>query len=46
VTALLRYQAANLFRSHRWILPLLTYALLLSVGGAGSGKQALTDGLA
>ena len=43
--ALLRYQAASLFRSHRWIFPLITYALLISVGGAGSGKQALADGL-
>ncbi len=43
--ALLRYQAANLFRSHRWIFPLITYALLISVGGAGPGKQALADGL-
>jgi hypothetical protein len=46
VTALLRYQAANLLRSHRWIFPLITYALLLFVGGAGSGQRALTDGLA
>ena len=51
--ALLRYQAANLFRSHRWIFPLITYALLISVGAADSGQQAtsvdraraLTDGL-
>jgi hypothetical protein len=40
VIALLRYQAANLFRSHRWILPLIVYALLISVGGAGSDEQA------
>jgi hypothetical protein len=40
VIALLRYQTANLFRSHRWILPLMVYALLISVGGAGSGEQA------
>jgi len=45
MTALLRYQTANLFRSHRWILPLIAYALLISVGGAGSGGQALGDGL-
>jgi hypothetical protein len=45
MTALLRYQTANLFRSHRWILPLIAYALLISVGGAGSGGQALADGL-
>ncbi|HEY2315819.1 MAG TPA: hypothetical protein VGH96_19580, partial [Streptosporangiaceae bacterium] len=44
--ALLRYQSANLLRSHRWILPLIAYALLISTGGAGSGKQALADGLA
>ncbi len=51
--ALLRYQTANLFRSHRWIFPLITYALLISVGGAGSGAHAtalvrardLADGL-
>ncbi len=43
--ALLRYQAANLFRSHRWIFPLIVYALLISVGGAGLGRQALADGL-
>ena len=35
MTALLRYQAANLFRSQRWIFPLIAYALLISVGGAG-----------
>jgi hypothetical protein len=46
VIALLRYQSANLFRSHRWIFPLITYALLISVGGTGSGKRALTNGLA
>jgi hypothetical protein len=46
VTALLRYQAAILFRSHRWIFPLITYAVLLFVGGAGSGQQALPNGLA
>jgi hypothetical protein len=45
VIALLRYQSANLFRSHRWIFPLITYALLIAVGGAGSGTQALADGL-
>jgi hypothetical protein len=37
--ALLRYQAVNLFRSHRWILPLICYVLLISVGGVGSGSQ-------
>jgi hypothetical protein len=45
VIALLRYQSANLLRSHRWIFPLIAYALLISVGGAGSGRQALADGL-
>ena len=39
--ALLRYQAANLFRSHRWILPLILYVVLISVGGVGSGSAAL-----
>ena len=38
--ALLRYQTANLFRSHRWIFPLIVFALLISVGGAGNGQQA------
>jgi len=53
VIALLRYQTANLLRSHRWILPLITYALLISVGAADSSQQAtsaerasaLVDGL-
>jgi hypothetical protein len=40
VIALLRYQTANLFRSHRWILPLIAYALLISVGGTGSNLAA------
>jgi hypothetical protein len=40
--ALLRYQTANLFRSHRWILPLILYVVLISVGGIGSGGQELT----
>ncbi|MGO8958108.1 MAG: hypothetical protein ACLQFR_12165 [Streptosporangiaceae bacterium] len=53
--ALLRYQVAILFRSHRWIFPLITYVLLISAGGADSGpaqrvsavvlKRALADGL-
>jgi hypothetical protein len=34
-----------LFRSHRWILPLIGYALLLAVGGAGGGSQSLATGL-
>jgi hypothetical protein len=45
VTALLRYQSGVLFRSHRWILPLIGYAVLLAVGGAGSGSQSLASGL-
>ena len=45
MTALLRYQAANLFRSQRWIFPLIAYALLISVGGAGLGGQSVSDGL-
>jgi hypothetical protein len=40
--ALLRYQAANLFRSHRWILPLILYVLLMSVGGVDSGSAAVS----
>jgi hypothetical protein len=40
VIVLLRYQAANLFRSHRWIFPLIAYALLISVGGTDVGNQA------
>lgn len=43
--ALLRYQSAVLFRSHRWILLLIGYALLLAVGGAGPGTQSLASGL-
>ena len=41
--ALLRYQFGVLLRSHRWILPLVGYALLLAVGGAGS--QSVANGL-
>jgi hypothetical protein len=41
--ALLRYQAANLFRSHRWIFPLISYALLLSAGGTDPATQTLTQ---
>lgn len=40
MSALLRYQAANLFRSHRWIIPLIAYALLISVGGAALAARA------
>jgi hypothetical protein len=45
VIALIRYQSGVLFRSHRWILPLIGYALLLAVGGAGAGTQSLATGL-
>lgn len=38
--ALLRYQTANLVKSHRWILPLIAYALLISVGGTSSHLAA------
>jgi len=41
--ALLRYQAAILLRSHRWIFPLIAYGLLVAVGGEGS--TPLTGGL-
>jgi hypothetical protein len=42
VSALLRYQAAILLRSHRWIFPLIAYGLLISVGAAGSTSLAET----
>jgi hypothetical protein len=42
VTALLRYQTAILFRSHRWIFPLIAYGLLIAVGAAGSTSLAET----
>jgi hypothetical protein len=42
VIALLRYQAAILFRSHRWIFPLIAYGLLIAVGAAGSTSLAET----
>jgi hypothetical protein len=42
VTALLRYQTAILLRSHRWIFPLIGYALLITVGAAGSTSLAET----
>jgi hypothetical protein len=37
MSALLRYQAGILFRSHRWIFPLILYVLLISVGGVRDG---------
>ena len=43
--ALLGYQCGLLFRSHRWVFPLIVYAALISVGGAGSGGQSLSEGL-
>jgi hypothetical protein len=45
VVALIRYQVGLLFRSHRWVLPLIVYAALIVVGGAGRGSQSLSDGL-
>lgn len=44
MTVLLRYQAAILFRSHRWVFPLISYVLLISVAGVG-GQGSLGDGL-
>jgi hypothetical protein len=44
VRALLRYQAGILLRSHRWVFPLITYVLLISVAGVGQ-KQPLSSGL-
>jgi len=43
VIALLRYQSANLFRSHRWILPLILYAALISVAGTSTHLSASTS---
>jgi hypothetical protein len=42
MSALLRYQAAILLRSHRWIFPLIGYALLIAVGAAGSASLTET----
>lgn len=42
--ALLRYQAGIMLRSHRWVLPLIAYVLLISVAGVGQ-KQPLLSGL-
>jgi glucose-1-phosphate adenylyltransferase len=36
VIALLRYQAAILLRSHRWLFPLILYALLVAVSDEGA----------
>jgi hypothetical protein len=43
--ALLRYEFGVLLRSHRWIMPLIGYALLLAVGGAGPSSRSLATGL-
>jgi hypothetical protein len=40
VIALLRYQAAILLRSHRWLFPLLAYGMLILVGFASSTPLA------
>jgi hypothetical protein len=40
VIALLRYQAAILLRSHRWLFPVIAYTLLILVGFAGSTPLA------
>jgi len=42
--ALLRYQFAVLFRSHRWVFPLVIFVLLISVGGVGQ-TQPVSSGL-
>lgn len=42
--SLLRYQWAILFRSHRWIFPLLVYVVLLATGAA-QGSTPLAEGL-
>jgi hypothetical protein len=43
MTALLRYQAALLLRSNRWIFPLIAYGALVAVGAAAS--TPLAEGL-
>ena len=40
MTALIRYQAAILLRSHRWVLPLIAYGLLIMVGFASTTPLA------
>jgi hypothetical protein len=44
VIALLRYQAAILLRSHRWIFPLIAYVALVA-GSAAGGGTPLSEGL-
>ena len=39
--ALLRYQAAILLRSNRWIFPLIAYGVLILTGAAGEGRPAV-----
>jgi hypothetical protein len=47
VISLIRYQAELLLRSHRWIGPLVVYALFVWLsGGAGPGGQQLGAALA
>lgn len=43
--ALLRYQSAILLRSHRWIVPLIAYAVLVAAEGVGGGNDPLSGGL-
>jgi len=43
VRALLRYEAAILLRSYRWLFPVITYALLVTVGFGG--QTTLAEGL-
>lgn len=43
MTALLRYQAAIMLRSQRWLFPFLLYAALLAAGA--TGPTPLSDGL-
>jgi hypothetical protein len=44
MTALLRYQAALLLRSHRWLPPLILYSAAMAIG-VGSAGQPLLDSL-
>jgi len=44
VTALVRYQAALLLRSQRWLVPVLFYAAVLAAGS--NGHEPLADSLA
>jgi hypothetical protein len=42
---LVRYQAALLVCSQRWVPPALLYAALVAIGSGGAGSQPLSDGL-